>query len=152
MQHAIRVSAAAAVVREGGLLLVEFDEPGVGLHYNLPGGGHEAGEALRETARREVREETCAEIEVGRLLLVAEYEPLRGGERRGTEHKLILVFAGTLLPGSEARLPEKLDPFQIGVRWVPLAELDSVRLLPEFGRELVAALAGEGGQDLYDVL
>jgi hypothetical protein len=38
------------------------------------------------------------------------------------------------------------------VRWVPLAELDSVRLLPEFGRELVAALAGEGGQDLYDVL
>ena len=153
MQHAIRVSAGAAIVRDGALLLVEFDEPRPGLHYNLPGGGHEAGETLRETAWREAREETCAEIEVGRLLLVAEYAPESVGRRYGPEHKLILVFAGTLLPGSEPRLPERPDEFQIGVRWVPLAELDRVRLLPEFGRELVAALANDwGGQDLYDVV
>ena len=152
MQHAIRVSATAAIVRDGALLLVEFDEPGPGLHYNLPGGGHEAGESLRETARREVREETCAETDVGRLLLVAEYVPERSDGRRGPEHKLILVFEGTLLPGSEPRLPDRPDEFQIGVRWVPLAALDHVRLLPEFGRELVAALGTAGAPDLYDVV
>lgn len=152
MQHAIRVSAAAAIVREGALLLVEFDEAGVGIHYNLPGGGHEAGESLRETARRETREETCAEIEVGRLLLVAEYEPVRAGERYGAEHKLIVVFAGTLLPGSAPRMPPHPDPLQIGVRWVPLNHLDQVLLLPAFGRELVAAMEHPDAPDLYDIV
>jgi len=152
MRHAIRVSASAAIVRDETLLLVEFDEAGVGIHYNLPGGGHEAGEALRETVRREVREETCAEILVGRLLLVAEYEPLRAHGRYGPVHKVILVFAGTLLPGSEPRLPERPDPLQIGVRWVPLAELDRVTLLPAFGRELVISLSQPSGQDLYEDL
>lgn len=150
MQHAIRVSAAAAIVRDGALLLVEFDEPGFGVHYNLPGGGHQAGEALRDTVRREVREETCAEIHVGRLLLAAEYEPHRASDRYGTEHKLILVFAATLLPGGEPRLPDRPDPLQIGVRWIPLAELDRVRLLPTFARELVAALDHHGGLDLVE--
>lgn len=152
MQHAIRVSASAAIVRAGALLLVEFDEAGVGIHYNLPGGGHEAGESLRETVRRETREETCAEIDVGRLLLVAEYEPERASRRYGAEHKLIAVFAATLLPGSEPRMPERPDPLQIGVRWVPLAELEQVQLLPAFARELVAALANPQTPDLYDIV
>lgn len=152
MQHAIRVSAAAAIVRAGALLLVEFDEAGIGIHYNLPGGGHEAGESLRETARRETREETCAEIVLGRLLLVAEYEPERAGGRYGAEHKLIVVFAATLLLGSEARLPERPDPLQIGVRWVPLAELKQVHLLPAFAHELVAALENPERPDLYDIV
>ena len=150
MQYAIRVSASAAIVREGALLLVEFDEPGFGLHYNLPGGGHESGEALRETVRREVREETGAEVVVGRLLLVAEYEPRRARGRDGPDHKLILVFAATLQPSSEPRLPDRPDPLQIGVRWVPLADLDHVVLLPAFARELVAALAHTGVSDLYE--
>lgn len=151
MQHAIRVSASAAIVREGALLLVEFDEAGAGIHYNLPGGGHEAGESLRETVRREAREETCAEIAVGRLLLVAEYEPGRALARYGADHKVNFVFAATLLPGSEPRLPARPDPLQIGVRWVPLGALDGVQLLPTFARELSEALANPHAPDLYEI-
>src|SRR3712207_8409262 len=49
---------------EGAVLMVEYDE--WGLHYNLPGGGLERGESLHEGVRREVLEETSAEVEVGR--------------------------------------------------------------------------------------
>ncbi|MCA9912487.1 MAG: NUDIX domain-containing protein, partial [Anaerolineae bacterium] len=71
----IRLNVAAVIVRHDALLLVEFDDE-TGLHYNLPGGGVEEGETLHQALRREVREETHAELaEIGRLLLAWEYVP-----------------------------------------------------------------------------
>jgi ADP-ribose pyrophosphatase YjhB (NUDIX family) len=72
MQPGIRFGVNAAIVRDGAILLVEFNDEQSGLHYNLPGGGVELGETLHEALRRGVREETCAEVEVGPLLLVWE--------------------------------------------------------------------------------
>ena len=48
-----------------------------GKHYELPGGLVKAGEDIRETARREMKEETGFDVEVGDLLDV------RTGERYG---------------------------------------------------------------------
>ena len=137
----IRIGANAAIVRDGKLLLVEFDAA-ADLHYNLPGGGLDPGETLHDGVRREVLEETSADVDVGRLLLVVEYVPRLHGYLYGRTHKLGFVFECHLRPGSEPRLPDVLDPKQTGLRWVPLDELPHVPLLPTtpFAQHLVAAL------------
>jgi 8-oxo-dGTP diphosphatase len=151
MSH-IRVSANAAIVYEGKLLLVEFDDA-TGLHYNLPGGGCQPGETLEECVRREVLEETCAHITVRRVLLLREYEPERIDQRFGAQHKLNVIFEAFLMDGSEPRLPDHPDPHQTGVRWMPLADLLTVDLVSAaLPAQLLQALRHpERGNGLYSV-
>lgn len=64
----VRVSVSAVVRRAGEpgrILLMRRSDNG---HWGLPGGYVEPGESVREAARREVREETGFEVEVGRLV------------------------------------------------------------------------------------
>lgn len=117
----IRLNVNAAIVRNDKILLIEFGgEP----HYNLPGGGLEPGESVEEGLKRECREEACAEVEVERLLMVWEYVPEKENFLYGERHKLGMIFLCHLKPGSEPRLPEKPDENQVGVRWLPLADLE----------------------------
>ncbi len=139
-QHSIRVGVNAAIVRDDAILLVEFEDEQSGLHYNLPGGGVELSETLHEALKREVREETCAEVDVGPLALVWEYVPALYADRYGPTHKLGLIFACALREGSQPRLPDHPDLNQTGVRWVPLANLSNTPLLPHISERLIAAL------------
>ncbi len=132
----MRVGANAAIVRGDAILLVEFGG-GWQRHFNLPGGGVEPGESIVEGLRREVREETCAEIIVGSLLLVTEYFPPRFDGRFGSLHKLTLIFSCELEPGSEPQLPVRPDPNQVAVRWVPLTALRTEPLLLELTERLL---------------
>ncbi len=125
----MRVGANAVIIRDDKLLVIEFHDE-TGPHFNLPGGGIEAEEAIVAGLQREVREEACAEVIVGPLLLVSEYFPPHDEERYGPLHKLTLFFRCELMPGSEPQLPAQPDPHQVAVRWVPLAELAQQPLLP----------------------
>lgn len=138
----IRVSASAAVVKDGKLLLVKFEDK-TGLHYNLPGGGATPGESAADCCVRETLEETSALVHVGRLLLVREYEPKRCRNTYGKRHKLNLIFECTLADGSEAAMPRVPDAHQIGVEWVPLDDLLTINLVSAtLPQQLLAALAG----------
>ncbi len=137
MEQSIRVGVSAVIVKDGAILLVKFDDELAGPHYNLPGGGVELGETLEEALRREVMEECAGEIEVGPLLLVGEYVPARENYLYGPQHSLRLVFRCTLREGSEPRLPAQPDPHQVGVEWVPLAQLAQTPLIPKFLRHLL---------------
>lgn len=114
------------MVHEGCLLMVQrATEPGRGL-WTIPGGRVEAGESLTDAVRREVREESGLEVDVGELAGVFEVT--------GDPHYVILDYlaapAGATdpIPGDDAA----------DVRWVPLAEVKDRRCTPRFVEMLTA--------------
>ena len=119
--RSIRVGAAGIIVQGGKVLLVKFDERGI--RYNFPGGGHQEGETLRQTAAREVKEETDADVEVGRLLVTAESTPHKVANAYGSTHFLKFFFECKLKSGSIAKLPETPDPDEVAVEWLPIESL-----------------------------
>lgn len=112
----------AVCVRDGRLLVVQRGR-GVGVDsWSLPGGRAEPGETLADAVRRELREETGLEVDVGDLVGIAE----RISDRA---HYVILDFwalaSGTASAGDDAA----------DVAWVDrsaLAALDLVDGLWEF--------------------
>lgn len=134
----IRVGAKAVIVRDGQILLIRYQDH-IGNYYNFPGGGIDKGESIRKGLRREVYEETGLDVSVGRLLLVAEYDPKKHNRLFGRIHKLTLYFACDPKDGSEANVPAKPDQNQMGVDWFPLRELPE-SLIPHHHDLILAAL------------
>nr|WP_278249649.1 NUDIX domain-containing protein [Nocardioides sp. IC4_145] len=135
-----RTAAYALVVQGDGsdasVLLSRVSASGfhTGL-WTLPGGGVEHGEPPAVAAAREVREETGLEVEVGRVLHVAD-ESIRGTAPSGRDeefHGVQLVYAATLAPGSVGVDPvAEADGTSDAVAWVPLADVlaDAVPVHP----------------------
>jgi 8-oxo-dGTP diphosphatase len=135
-------AVAAVMVRDGKLLLIKRGvEPSKG-KWSVPGGRVEWGETLIEAVKREVREETGLEIEVGQVagvydLVVQDSRfNVRGSTNEArtgpqvthhsspiTHHYVIIDYyatpiGGDLTPGDDAA----------DARWVPLEDLDSYEL------------------------
>ncbi|WP_199613564.1 NUDIX domain-containing protein [Paenibacillus alkalitolerans] len=136
MKHYVRLRAAALVIENDAILLIEFQDEN-GLHYNLPAGGMEPGETLIETAIREAREEASAEIEVGPVAFVYQYEPVRNRFLYGEVPSVGVTFACKLKEGSVPKMPDHPDPNQVGVKWVQLSELKSIQLYPEITQDIL---------------
>ncbi len=109
MTDAPLIRAVGAVIRDadGRLLLVQRGhEPAKG-QWTVPGGHVEPGESDAEALRREVREETGLDVEVG---------PVAGTLRRERFHitdHVCRVVGGSLRAGSDAA----------DVRWVQRSDL-----------------------------
>ena len=141
-RQGIRLVARAAIVRDDAILLVAFDGEN-GFHYNLPGGGVEPSETLYDTARREAREETAAEVEVKELLVVYEcFPPDYGFALDEQVHNVDFVFHCVLREGSEPRLPDNPDANEVAVHWIPLDEFPDAPLIPRIQHRVIAALHG----------
>lgn len=146
MSASIRVGAKAVIIEDEHILLVEYDDH-AGLHYNLPGGGTKLGESIREGLKREILEETCAEAEVGDLLFIHEYEPGRNKHWGGPQQKVYFFFTCTLT--TRPKMPDTPDPNQTGVKWINLAELGNVELLPFITPHIQTYARGELHSPLY---
>jgi ADP-ribose pyrophosphatase YjhB (NUDIX family) len=115
------VPCVGAVVHDptGRLLVVRrANEPGAGL-WSLPGGRVESGEDDAAAVVREVAEETSLTVDVG---------PLVGEVRRpgvGSETYVIRDYACTPRGTAAVAGDDASD-----VRWVTLAELDRLPLVP----------------------
>lgn len=121
---------AAVIIEDGRVLLsrAEWED-----FWYLPGGRVEMGETAHDSLGRELREELGVHVDIGRLVWVLE----NFFEFDGTAfHEIGLYF--------EVSLPEATDDLcaeferadhdgrRLLFRWVPVGELESVRILPEF--------------------
>ena len=136
MNRPIRIRVSALIVRDEKLLLIKCHDDEIGLHYNVPGGGLEYGETLEDGLRRELKEETCVDIEIGPFVML--YEVLHPDETlpKGVHHSLGVFFKCTIQNGFEPRLPDTPDEFQIGVEWVAIEDLPKFPLWPRNGELL----------------
>jgi len=128
-----RVGARAVVIHDGKILLNEF---GNGLYYNLPGGGVDEGETIKDAARREVAEETGIDVEVGDMLYVLEYEPVHCKNLYGQTPQISIVFECSVKGDTSikpATIPDYSpdDPtITSKAVWMPIENLENIEYVP----------------------
>jgi 8-oxo-dGTP diphosphatase len=99
------VGVGGVIVRDGRALIVKrAHEPRKG-EWSLPGGLVELGETLVEAAKREIREETGLEVEVGEVIEV--FDRVHHLDGRVRYHFVIVDYlcrptGGTLQAGDDA--------------------------------------------------
>ena len=116
-------SVTAVVVDGDRILLVHRMDNDL---WALPGGGHELGETIEDTAVREVKEETGIDVDVTELVGLytnpAHVIAYDDGEVR---QQFSVCFAARPLGGELVNSAESKE-----VRWVPVEELDELRIHP----------------------
>jgi 8-oxo-dGTP diphosphatase len=108
-----RVAMKAVIVKNDKILILrEAATYGDGTQrgrYHMPGGRIEAGENFEEALRREVREETGLEVEIGMPLYVGEWRPVI----REAPHQIIGTFFVCKPKGSDKiKLSTEHDSFE----------------------------------------
>ena len=143
MSFHIRVSARGIVINNDMILLNEF---GNGEYYNIPGGGVEPGETVKDAVVRELFEETGLDVVVGDLIYVLEYEPNKCNFIYGEMPSISLVFRCYLKGDdiiSSASIPD-INPDNPNLvskaRWVPVSKLKDINYVPYIHEQLMEYL------------
>lgn len=121
--------------------------------YAFPGGHVSFGETNAETLKREFAEEIGADISVGELKWVGEiFFPLSSKPCHqiclyySVEIKNIEGFTKSVFMGLEKM---RGDNFEIEFHWIPLNEIQNIKIYPEKAAELMLKLDG-GVQHFID--
>ena len=129
------VGVGAVVVRDGKALIVKrAHEPRKG-EWSLPGGLLELGESLPDAVRREIKEETGLDIEVGPMIETFD-RVHRDDQGKIRYHFVIVDFvcwakSGEAVPGSDAD----------GVAWVAVEEIDQYQVNAHASAVILKGLA-----------
>ncbi len=112
------VGVGVVAVKDGRVLLIRRAKPPRRGRWSLPGGRQRLGETVRETARRELREETGIEAEVTALLDVVD-SITRDDDGAIAYHYTLVDFlaewrAGEARAGGDAAAAVWADPGDLG--------------------------------------
>ncbi len=114
------VGVGVVVVRDGRVLLVRRGRPPAEGRWSIPGGAVELGETARQSARREVREETGLDVEIGEVVDIVDI--ISRDERGDIEYHFLLVdFRGHAPRGDLSP-----DDDVTEARWASLEEIASL--------------------------
>jgi len=129
------VAVGVVVWKDDKVLVVRRGKPPRDGQWSIPGGGQELGETVRETAVREVREETGLEIRLIGLVDVVDY--LERDDAGGVRYQYTLVdwtaewTAGEPTPGGDVA----------GAEWAHFADLERYEMWSET-RRIIEKSAG----------
>lgn len=130
----MRLSVSALVRRAAEAREILLMKRSDNAHWGLPGGYVEVGESVVEATRREVREETGYEIEVGRLVGVYS-DPARQVIQYDPEHRVQAVNlcfeAVAAGPAGEPTTPEEtleLGFFDVDTLPTPFVPIHEIRV------------------------
>lgn len=133
------VPSASAIVtdEQGRILLVKRRDNTL---WALPGGGHDIGETIEQTAIREVKEETGLDVEITGITGVytnpAHVVAFTDGEVR---QQFSLCFTTTVLGGELAIDHESTD-----IAWTAPADIDALDMHPSMRLRITHYLEGRG--------
>lgn len=111
------------IMRSRILLTVRGKPPSEGM-WGLPGGAVEVGETVEEALVREVREETGLDVRPLKLVAVLD-SVTKDDDDRVKYHYVLFEYLCEHLSGEVHAGSDAVD-----TRWVPLADLDSVQVMP----------------------
>jgi 8-oxo-dGTP diphosphatase len=122
-----RPAAYGVVIRDDAILLVKLDKG-----YDLPGGGVELGEPCEQAVIREVQEESGIIARNPRLLAVdTDFFRTSDGNGGGEFVQSVLLYYACEYSGGELS-KAGLGPWERqhveGAEWVPLTELEHIRV------------------------
>jgi len=146
MSELFHTSVKGVLIRDERILLVQYDEDGVGIHYNLPGGRQHKDETVHEALKRKMMEEAGADVIPGPFLFLYEFIGKNHDYFDGAKHSVSMVFKCTLRPGSvpsmatctKPQIGEGLKIVQTDVTWLPLKDFGKVLFWPTVQDKIVA--------------
>lgn len=139
--------AVKAVIVENGCLLVLELRDAQGIYYKLPGGGQERFETMEQALVRECAEEVNLQVQPGKLLWLADHIIDRSHNSGIEQWHQTEAFFRCYITGTASPQPGHMpDTDQVGTAWLPLDEIEHLRLYPLTMRHLLGAL----NQDEHD--
>ena len=119
------IGVGVVVWRDDEFLLIRRGKPPRYGQWSIPGGRQELGETTRETAVREIKEETNLEIDL--VGLVDVYDAIRLDTNGGiASHFTLIDFTARWVSGDAVAGDDA-----IGVGWFTLADLPELKLWKE---------------------
>ncbi|QDT04005.1 hypothetical protein K227x_23910 [Rubripirellula lacrimiformis] len=115
-----RNAVRAVILRDNMLLVQRKVNRGGNVRLTLPGGGSKTGETLQQSLHRECKEEIGADIEVHRLMHVADYFKKRRTNPPTVRHQIEFVFRCSVSDTYIASNGIRPDKNQQDVLWLDL--------------------------------
>lgn len=116
------VGVGVVVLKDDTVLLIRRGKPPRAGEWSLPGGSQHVGETVRETAAREVREETGVTIRDPRFVEVID-AIIPDDEGRTRYHYTLIDFAADWADGEPVP-----DDDASHAEWIPLSRLEELEM------------------------
>lgn len=123
----LKVRVAVILIKDEKILLVRHRK-GQRSYWVLPGGTVEEGETIKETAKREIKEETNLKIALGELVFINGAIP-----RDGHRHIIDICFTGKILSGD---LKVAREDILREARFFSIKDFDDLNFYPDIKEEL----------------